>query len=78
MQKKINYTRVGIIAAISFLVIVILVEFLFSLSTKESTQNIISEMLTTKYIISKLLVAIVYGFLMVYLVKRKQKKLLKK
>ena len=74
-KKKINYTKIGIVSAFAFLAIVVLVEFLFSLSSKESLEAITNEMLSTKFIISKLVVAIFYGFFMVFIVKRKSKKL---
>ncbi len=73
-KKKINYIRIGVLSALAFLIIVVLVEFLFALSSKESLEVITAKMSSTNFIIKKAIIAIFYGFLMVFIVKRKAKK----
>lgn len=77
-SKKMSYTKLGIVSAIIFIVIVVLIEFLLSLNSKDSITEITNYMTTPKYILSKLIVGTVYGFLMVFLFKRKEKKIQKK
>jgi hypothetical protein len=75
-NKKINYIKFGIITAIIFIIVVALIEFLFALNS-QTVEEITSNMLTPKYIISKLIVGAIYGSIMVFWMKRKNKKISK-
>jgi len=77
-NRKISYTKLGIMSAIIFLVIIILMNFLMSLTSKNAVDVIIDNMLTPKFLGSRIIMAIFYGLFMVYLFKRKEKKFLKK
>ena len=77
-NRKMSYTKIGVLAAIIFLIIIVLFEFLFALSSKNSLKEITSSMLTVKYIATKGLFAILYGIFMVFLFKRKEKKIARK
>ncbi len=73
-----SYTKLGIVSAIIFLIIIVLFNFLLALVSKDSLAIIIDNMLSAKYILTRLIFAVFYGFFMVFLFKRKEKKLFKK
>ncbi len=62
-----------IVSTILFLIIVVLIDFLIALS-KFSLEDVLSNMLTVKYAMRKLIVAIFYGLIIGFIYKRKQKK----
>lgn len=76
MQKKfkdLSFLQTFIVTAIIFLVIVLLIEFLFGL-TKVSFNEAISGLTNPKYLIRKLIGAVIYALIMTFYFKRKRKK----
>jgi len=71
--KTLSFVQTAIITSLIFLVIVILIEFLYSL-TKLSFDDAILNLSDSKYLIRKLIAAVVYGLIMTFYFKRKQKK----
>lgn len=71
--KTLSFVQTAILTSLIFLVIVILIEFLYSL-TKLSFDDAILNLSDSKYLIRKLIAAVVYGLIMTFYFKRKQKK----
>ncbi|MCF6297616.1 MAG: hypothetical protein L3J08_06485 [Flavobacteriaceae bacterium] len=71
--EKLSLTKMVIVSAILFFIIVVLIDFFIAL-TKFSFDNVLLNMATTTYIIRKLAIAIVYGLIIGFIYKRKQKK----
>lgn len=71
--EKLPLAKMIIVSAILFLIIVIFIDFLIAL-TKYSLDDVLLNMSSTTYIIRKLAVAIVYGVIIGFIYKRKQKK----
>ncbi len=71
--KNLSFVKTVVLTSIIFLVIVILIEFLYSL-TKVSFDDAVLNLLNTQYLIRKLIAAIVYGLIMTFYFKHKQKK----
>ena len=71
--KNLSFVKTVILTSLIFLVIVILIEFLYSL-TKLSFDDAILNLSNSKYLIRKLIAALVYGLIMTFYFKRKQKK----
>ena len=59
--------------SILFLIIVVVIDFFIAL-TKISLEDVLANMLTLTYISRKLIVAFVYGLIIAFIYKRKQKK----
>ncbi len=71
--KDFSFTKTVIITSLLFLIIVILIEFLYSL-TKLSFDDAILNLSNPTYLIRKFIAAIVYGLIITFFFKRKQKK----
>ncbi len=77
-QKKPNYIKIGIFAALAFLLIISFATFLFSLNSGESTEIILGKIVSANFMIPRIIMASVYGFFLVYMLKKKAKKLNRK
>jgi len=73
-MKKLSFIKYALLSAFIFLVVVFLMEFLYSLTGKDSVDTIIKSMTSFNYLIRKIIPALVYGFIMAYFLKRKAKK----
>lgn len=71
--EKLSFTKMIVVASILFLIIVVIIDFFIAL-TKFSLQEVLNNMSTLKYIFTKLIVAFVYGLIIAFIYKRKQKK----
>ena len=71
--EKMSFVRMIVVASILFLFIVVIIDFFIGLS-KFSYEDVLNNMLTLKYISRKLVVAFVYGLIIAFIYKRKQKK----
>ncbi len=71
--KDFSFVKTVIITSLLFLVIVILIEFLYSL-TKFSFDDAVLNLSNPKYLIRKFVAAIVYGLIITFFFKRQQKK----
>ena len=76
MQKKFKdlaFLQTFLVTALIFLVIVLLIEFLYGL-TKVSFNEAIAGLTNTKYLLRKVVGAIIYALIMTFYFKRKRKK----
>jgi hypothetical protein len=71
--KDFSFAKTVLVTSIVFLVIVIIIEFLYSL-TVLSFDDALLNMYNSKYIIRKLIAALIYGIIMTFYFKRKRKK----
>lgn len=71
--EKLSFIRMIIVASILFLIIVVIIDFLIAL-TKFSLEDVLANMSTLTYIYRKLIVAFVYGLIIAFIYKRRQKK----
>lgn len=71
--EKLSLPKMIIVSTILFLIIVVAIDFIIALS-KFSLEDVLSNMLTVKYAIRKLVVAVVYGLIIGFIYNRKQKK----
>lgn len=76
MQKKfkdLSFLQTFVATAIIFLVIVLLIEFLYGL-TKMSFDEALAGLSDPKYLLRKLVGAVIYALIMTFYFKRKRKK----
>lgn len=76
MQKKfkdLSFLQTFIVTAVIFLVIVLLIEFLYGL-TKVSFDEALAGLSDPKYLLRKLVGAVIYALIMTFYFKRKRKK----
>lgn len=73
--KNMSFVKLVLLSAFVFLVIVLLIEFLYSLSSKEPVNQIIDSMTTTSYMIRKGVSSLVYGIIITFFMKKKAKSL---
>ncbi len=73
-QKKPNYIKIGIFAALAFFFIICFATFLFLLNSSESTKVVLDKILSANFIIPRIIMATIYGFFLVYILKKKAKK----
>jgi len=71
--NKYSFLKLVFFTASIFLVIVLIIEFLYSLTTKETVTEIINNMKTPMYIIKKIVSSLIYGVIMAYFMKRRAK-----
>ena len=71
--EKLSFTKMIVVASIMFLVIVVIIDFFIAL-TKFPLEDVLTNMSTLTYIYRKLIVAFVYGLIIAFIYKRKQKK----
>jgi uncharacterized metal-binding protein len=71
--KNLSFTKMIVVASLLFLVIVVIIDLFIGLS-KFSLEDVLTNMTTWTYISRKLLVALVYGLIIAFIYKRKQKK----
>ena len=71
--KDMSFLQTFFVVAGIFLIIVILIEFLYGL-TQMSFEEALSGLINTKYLIRKLIGAVIYGLIMTFYFKRKRKK----
>jgi len=71
--EKLSFTKMIVVASILFLIIVVIIDFFIGLTTF-SLQEVLSNMSTLTYISRKIIVAFVYGLIIAFIYKRKQKK----
>jgi hypothetical protein len=71
--EKLSFTKMIIVASFLFLIIVVVIDFFIAL-TKFSLEDVLTNMSTLTYISRKLIVAFVYGLIIAFIYKRKQKK----
>ncbi len=71
--KNLSFVQTVVLTTIIFLATVVLIEFLYSL-TKVSFDDAVLNLLNTQYLIRKLIAGIIYGLIMTFYFKRKQKK----
>jgi uncharacterized membrane protein len=75
--NKYSFLKLVLFTASIFLVIVLIIEFLYSLTTKETVTEITNNMKTPMYIIKKIVSSLIYGIIMAYFMKRKAKEVKK-
>ncbi|MDH3322832.1 MAG: hypothetical protein OEM04_07565 [Flavobacteriaceae bacterium] len=68
------FVKVAAISALLFFVIVSIFKLIIALFSGESMADITTKMLTSEYLLSNLLGAVVYGVVITFFYKRKQKK----
>lgn len=73
--KNMSFFKLVLLSAIVFLAIVLLIEFLYSLTSKESVSQIVDNMTTTNYMIRKVVSSLVYGIIITFFMKKKAKSL---
>ena len=71
--EKLSFTKMIVVASIMFLVIVVIIDFFIALY-KFPLEDVLTNMSTVTYISRKLIVAFVYGLIIAFIYKRKQKK----
>lgn len=71
--KDMSFLQTFFVVAGIFLIIVILIEFLYGL-TQMSFEEALTGLINTKYLIRKLVGAVIYGLIMTFYFKRKRKK----
>jgi hypothetical protein len=71
--EKLSFTKMIVVASILFLIIVIVIDFFIAL-TKVSLDDVLANMSTLTYFSRKVIVAFVYGLIIAFIYKRKQKK----
>ncbi len=71
--KDLSFLQTFLLIAGIFLVIVILIEFLYGL-TQMSFEEALKGLSNTKYLVRKLVGAIIYALIMTFYFKRKRKK----
>lgn len=71
--EKLSLPKMIIVSTILFLFIVVVIDFLIAIS-KFSLDDVLSNMLTLKYALRKLVVAVIYGLIIGFIYYRKQKK----
>lgn len=71
--NKFSFIKLVLYTASIFLIIVLIIEFLYSLTTKETVTEIFNNMKTPIYIIKKIVSSLIYGIIMAYFMKRKAK-----
>ncbi len=71
--EKLSLPKMIIVSTILFLFIVVVIDFLIAIS-KFSLDDVLSNMFTLKYVLRKLVVAVVYGLIIGFIYYRKQKK----
>ncbi|MEE9349256.1 MAG: hypothetical protein V3U80_04355 [Flavobacteriaceae bacterium] len=74
INKKHSFIKYTLLTAVTFLVIIVLIEFLYMLGTKDSMDVVIDYMNTKNYVIKKVVGALVYGVIMAYFLKKKGEK----
>lgn len=71
--EKLSLPKMIIISTLLFFIIVVIIDFLIAIS-KFGINDVLSNMLTLKYVLRKLVIAVVYGLIIGFIYKRKQKK----
>jgi hypothetical protein len=71
--ETLSFWKMIVVASILFLIIVVIIDFFIALS-KFSMIDVLNNMGTLTYISRKLLVAVIYGVIIAFIYKRKQKK----
>lgn len=69
--NKMSFIKLALFSALIFLVIVLIIEILYSLTGKNSIDQIITTMTQTNYMIKKGVSALIYGTIMAYFMKKK-------
>ncbi len=72
--NNMSFAKLVFFAAFIFLVVILLIEFLFSLNSCESTTQLFSKITSTDYLIKKGIGSLLYGVIMALLMKRKFRK----
>jgi len=73
--KNMSFVKLVFLSAIVFLIIVLLIEFLYSLTSKTPVSQIIKNMTTTNYMIKKVVSSLIYGIIITFFMKKKTKSL---
>ena len=71
--EKLPFTKMIIVASGLFLAIVVIIDMFIAL-TKFPLKDVLNNMSTLTYISRKLVVAVIYGLIIAFIYKRKQKK----
>ena len=74
-SKNPSFIKYFILSSLAFFIIVLLIEFLYSLATKETTEQIIQNMTKTRYLTTKIISALIYGVIMALFIQQKAKRL---
>jgi len=80
-KKQFSFTKTFAFTAIMFVIVVTLIEALFSLFTKAGFNGFLKNFgypLIIKYAVAKLIGGVIYGLFMAFILKNKAKKLVEK
>jgi len=71
---EMSFVKVVAISALLFFVVVSIIKFIIALFGGESASDVLSNMFSSKYLISNLIGALIYGLIITFYYKRKYKK----
>lgn len=71
--ESLSFWKMIVVASILFLIIVVIIDFFIALS-KFPPKDVLNNMITLTYISRKLIVAVIYGIIIAFIYRRKQKK----
>ncbi|MCF6223993.1 MAG: hypothetical protein L3J34_09720 [Flavobacteriaceae bacterium] len=71
---EMSFIKVVAISALLFFVVVSIIKFIIALFSGDSVSDILSNMVTSKYLVSNLIGALIYGLIITFYYKRKYKK----
>ncbi len=76
-KKKPSFIKLFLLTVVTFLVIILFLEFLIGLSNNASAKESFDHVFETKNIIKRIVVSIVYGIVLTWFIKKKEKHLKK-
>ncbi len=76
--KEFSFAKIAIVSGLLFFMIVLIIELFLSLIKSETLSEITSKVLSPDFIIVKIAGAVVYGLVIAFFYKRKQKRLTKR
>ena len=71
--ESLSFWKMIVVASILFLIIVVIIDFFIALA-KFPPKDVLNNMITLTYISRKLIVAVIYGIIIAFIYRRKQKK----
>lgn len=71
--ESLSFWKMIVVASILFLIIVVIIDFFIALS-KFPPKDVLNNMITLTYISRKFIVAVIYGIIIAFIYRRKQKK----
>jgi hypothetical protein len=78
LKKKFSFIKTFVFTAVAFIIVLTLIEALFSLFSKAGFNGFLQNFsypFVIKYVVAKLIGAIIYGLFMAFILKNKAKKL---